>query len=89
MSTMRVYTREFRESADGLVLSQSMSIRVAAEDLGVPSTTRCTIWSATSGVRGERRLSRRQRQRSAELHDTASTLAGMTYSDTMREPLLD
>ena len=36
MSTMRVYTRELRESAVGLVLSQGLSIRVAAEDLGIP-----------------------------------------------------
>ena len=39
MSTMRVYTREFRESAVGLVLSQGLSIRVAAEDLGMPYHT--------------------------------------------------
>ena len=32
MSTMRVYTHEFRESAVGLVLSQGLSIRVAAKD---------------------------------------------------------
>ena len=43
MSTMRVYTREFRESAVGLmrpsvvsVLFHGLSIRVAAEDLGMP-----------------------------------------------------
>ena len=34
MSTMQVYTHEFRESAVGLVLSLGLSIRVAAEDLG-------------------------------------------------------
>ena len=39
MSTMRVYTREFRESAIGLVLSQGLSIRVAAENLGIPIHT--------------------------------------------------
>jgi transposase len=39
MSTMRGYTREFRESAVGLVLSQGLSIRVAAEDLGMPYHT--------------------------------------------------
>ena len=39
MSTMRVYTREFRESAVGLVLSKGLSIRVAAEDLGMPYHT--------------------------------------------------
>jgi transposase-like protein len=40
MSTMRVYTREFRESAVGLVLSQGLSIRVAAEEeLGLPYHT--------------------------------------------------
>ena len=39
MSTMRVYTREFRESAVGLVLSRGLSIRAAAEDLGMPYHT--------------------------------------------------
>ena len=39
MSTIRVYTRAFRESAVGLVLSQGLSIRVAAEDLGMPYHT--------------------------------------------------
>ncbi len=39
MSTTRVYTREFRESAVGLVPSQGLSIRVAAEDLGMPYHT--------------------------------------------------
>ena len=39
MSTMRSYTREFRESAVGLVLSQGLSIRVAADDLGMPYHT--------------------------------------------------
>ena len=39
MSTMRVYTREFRESAVSMVLSQGLSIRVAAEDLGMPYHT--------------------------------------------------
>ena len=34
MSTMQVYTHEFRESAVGPVLSLGLSIRVAAEDLG-------------------------------------------------------
>ena len=32
MSTMRAYTREFRESAVGLVLSEGLSIRKAADD---------------------------------------------------------
>jgi len=32
MFTVRVYTRELRESAAGLVLFQGLSIRVAAED---------------------------------------------------------
>ena len=36
MSTTRVNTRDFRESAVGLVLSQGLSLRVAAEDLGMP-----------------------------------------------------
>jgi hypothetical protein len=36
MSTTRVNTREFRESAVGLVLSQGLTLRVAAEDLGMP-----------------------------------------------------
>ena len=36
MSTMRAYTREFRESAVGLVLSEGLSIRKADEDLGMP-----------------------------------------------------
>jgi len=36
---MRVYTREFRESAVGLVLAQGLSIRVTAEDLGMPYHT--------------------------------------------------
>ncbi len=30
MSTMRAYTREFRESAVGLVLSEGLTIRKAA-----------------------------------------------------------
>jgi hypothetical protein len=59
MSTTRGDTREFREWAVGLVLSESLSIRVAAEDLGMPYP-RCTVGSATSGVRGERRLSKRR-----------------------------
>ena len=53
MSTMRVYTREFRESAVGLVLSQGLSIRVAAEDLGMPYHTR------HSWVRDKRRTRRK------------------------------
>jgi transposase-like protein len=36
MSTMRAYTREFRESAVGLVLSEGLSICKAADDLGMP-----------------------------------------------------
>ena len=39
MSTRRVYTCEFRESAVGLVLPQGLSISVAAEDLGMPYHT--------------------------------------------------
>jgi len=39
MSTMRAYTREFRESAVGLVLSEGLSIRKAADDLGMPYRT--------------------------------------------------
>jgi len=35
MSTMRAYTREFRESAVGLVLSEGLSVRKAADDLGM------------------------------------------------------
>ena len=53
MSTMRVYTREFRESAVGLVLSQGLSIRVAAEDLGMPYHT------LHSWVRDKRRTRRK------------------------------
>ena len=53
MSTMRVYTREFRESAVGLVLSQGLSIRVAAEDLGMPYHT------LHSWVRDQRRARRK------------------------------
>jgi hypothetical protein len=36
MSMMRAYTREFRESAVGLVLSEGLSIRRAADDVGMP-----------------------------------------------------
>ncbi len=39
MSTMRAYTREFRESAVGLVLTEGLSIRKAADDLGMPYHT--------------------------------------------------
>jgi transposase-like protein len=39
MSTMRAYTREFRESAVGLVLSKGLSIRKAADELGMPYHT--------------------------------------------------
>ena len=39
MSTMRVSTREFRESAVGLVLSQGLSSRVVAEGLRIPCHT--------------------------------------------------
>ena len=39
MTTMRVCSREFRESAVGLVLPRGMSIRVAAEDVGMPYHT--------------------------------------------------
>ena len=53
MSTMRVYTREFRESAVGMVLSQGLSIRAAAEDLGMPYHT------LHSWVRDKRRALRK------------------------------
>jgi transposase len=36
---MRAYTREFRESAVGLVLSEGLAIRKAADDLGMPYHT--------------------------------------------------
>lgn len=36
MSTMRAYTREFCESTVGLVLSEGLSIRKAADDPGMP-----------------------------------------------------
>ncbi len=39
MSTMRACTRELRESAVGLVLSEGLSIRKAADDLGMPNLT--------------------------------------------------
>ncbi|GDY06051.1 hypothetical protein LBMAG51_08380 [Phycisphaerae bacterium] len=53
MSTMRVYTREFRESAVGLVLSQGLSIRVAAENLGIPiHTIYSWVASARRGTGG-------------------------------------
>ena len=39
MSTIRVYTRVFRESAVGMLLSLGLSIRVAAEDLVMPYHT--------------------------------------------------
>ena len=39
MTTMRVCSCEFRESAVGLVLPRGMSIRVAAEDVGMPYHT--------------------------------------------------
>lgn len=39
MSTMRAYTREFRESAVGPVVSEGLSIRKAANDLGMPYHT--------------------------------------------------
>ena len=49
MSTMRVYTREFRESAVGLVLSQGLSIRVAAEDLGMSTAPGSPGWMVAVG----------------------------------------
>ena len=53
MSTMRVYTHEFRKSAVGLVLSQGLSIRVAAEDLGIPvHTIHSWVASARRGTGG-------------------------------------
>ena len=53
MSTMRVYTHEFRESVVGLVLSQGLSIRVAAEDLGIPvHTIHSWVASARRGTGG-------------------------------------
>jgi hypothetical protein len=36
MSTVRACTRDFRESAVGPVLSEGLSIRKAADDLGMP-----------------------------------------------------
>jgi transposase-like protein len=39
MSTMRTYTQEFRESAVCLVLSGEVTLRKAAEDLGMPYDT--------------------------------------------------
>jgi transposase len=39
MSTMRAYSREFRESAVGLVLTEGIPIRKAADDLGLPYHT--------------------------------------------------
>lgn len=39
MSSMREYTREFRESAVRLVLSGEVTLRKAAEDLGMPCYT--------------------------------------------------
>ena len=53
MSSMRVCTREFRESAVGLVLSQGLLIRVAAEDLGVP------YYTLHNWVRDQRRARRK------------------------------
>jgi putative transposase len=35
MSTMRAYSRDFRESAVGLVLTEGIPIREAADDLGI------------------------------------------------------
>ncbi len=67
MSTMRVYTREFRESAVGLVLSPCC-LSVASWSLDPRSgpgpwhalSTRRTVGSATNCGRGERRLSMRR-----------------------------
>ena len=42
MSTIRAYTREFRESAVDLVLSEGLSIRKAADDLGMPTPCHAT-----------------------------------------------
>jgi transposase len=39
MSTMRSYTREFRESVVSVVLSEGLSIRKAADDMGMPYHT--------------------------------------------------
>jgi len=39
MSKMQAYTREFRESAVGLVMSEGLSIHKAADDLGMPYHT--------------------------------------------------
>ncbi len=38
-STMRAYARKVRESAVGLVLSEGLSIRKAADGLGMPFHT--------------------------------------------------
>ena len=56
MSTMRAYTREFRESAVGLVLSEGLSIRKAADDLGMPYHT----------LHGWVRAARRSRRKPAQ-----------------------
>ena len=40
MSAMRLYTREFRDSAVGLVFSQGLSIRVAAKNPSMSYHTR-------------------------------------------------
>ena len=39
MSAMRAYKRQFRESAVGVVLTEGLSIRKAADDLGMPHHT--------------------------------------------------
>jgi transposase-like protein len=65
MSTMRAYTREFRESAVGLVLSEGLSIRKAADDLGMPYHT------LHGWVRAARRSRRKPVQKGSESHDAS------------------
>jgi len=73
MSTMRAYTREFRESAVGLVLSEGLSIRKAADDLGMPYHT----------LHGWVRAARRSRRKPVPRCSTmTSTLPAGTSSRT-------
>jgi transposase len=53
MSTMRASTREFSESTVGLVLSEGLGIREAADDQGMPYHT----------LRGWARAARRSRRK--------------------------
>jgi hypothetical protein len=58
MSTLRAYTREFRESAVGLVLSQGLSIRLATEDLGMPCHTLHATIATDAPMMTVKRMSR-------------------------------